>query len=78
MKMATSPNPPQSDDELRAEYDFQTLRGVTRGKYAARYEERLRVVRLADDVSAAFKDEAAVNQALRVYLREHPVGDAST
>jgi hypothetical protein len=41
---------------------------VIRGKYAARYQERLRVVRLAEDVSAAFADEAAVNAALREYL----------
>jgi hypothetical protein len=45
------------------------MRGVVRGKYAARYRERLRVVRPADDVAAAFPDEAAVNEALREYLR---------
>jgi hypothetical protein len=60
------------DDALRHEYDFRALRGVVRGKYAARYCERLRVVRLADDVAAAFADEAAVNDALREYLRGHP------
>ena len=68
--MATSPDEPHpTDDELRPEYDFRALRGVVRGKYAARYRERLRVVRLADDVAAAFADEAAVNEALREYLR---------
>ena len=41
------------------------MRGVVRGKYAARYRERLRFVRLADDVGAAFADETAVNEALR-------------
>jgi hypothetical protein len=70
--MAASPDKTQPDDDLRPEYDFRTLRGVVRGKYAARYQERLRVVRLADDVAGAFADEAAVNQALREYLREHP------
>jgi len=71
--MATSPDEPGPDaDELRPEYDFRTLRGVVRGKYAARYRERLRVVRLADDVAAAFADEAAVNDALREYLRTRP------
>jgi hypothetical protein len=59
------------DDELRAQYDFRSMRGVVRGKYAARYRERLRVVRLADDVADAFTDEAAVNDALRAYLRGH-------
>ena len=67
--MGTSPNPAESGDELRPEYDFRALRGVVRGKYAARYRERLRVVRLAEDVAGAFADEAAVNAALREYLR---------
>ena len=68
--MATSPDDPRpAEDELRPEYDFRALRGVVRGKYAARYRERLRVVRLADDVAAAFENEAAVNEALREYLR---------
>jgi hypothetical protein len=66
--MATSPDP-NGNDDMRPEYDFRSLKGVVRGKYAARYAERLRVVRLADDVAAAFKDEAEVNQALRDYLR---------
>jgi hypothetical protein len=71
--MATSPEAPKSpDDEMRPEYDFRTMRGVVRGKYAARYRERLRIVRLADDVAAAFADEAAVNEALREYLRNRP------
>src|SRR5216683_1664228 len=72
-KMATSPDEArQADDDLRPEYDFQSMRGVVRGKYAARYRERLRVVRLADDVASAFADEAAVNEALREYLRNRP------
>ena len=66
--MAVSPNEHVPDDDLQPEYDFRSLRGVVRGKYAARYRERLRVVRLAADVSAAFDDEAAVNAALREYL----------
>ena len=60
-----------ADDDLWPEYDFRSLRGVVRGKYAARYQERLRVVRLADDVAEKFETEAAVNQALREYLRGH-------
>jgi hypothetical protein len=66
--MATSPKDPGPADDLQSEYDFRSLRGVVRGKYAARYRERLRVVRLAVDVSSAFADEAAVNAALREYL----------
>lgn len=71
--MATSPDPP--GDDLRPEYDFRALRGVVRGKYAARYRERLHFVRLADDVAAAFPDEAMVNAALREYLRTRPPAD---
>jgi hypothetical protein len=70
--MAASPDQTKSeDDDLQPEYDFRTIRGVVRGKYAARYRERLRVVRLAADVAGAFPDEAAVNEALRKYLRGH-------
>jgi hypothetical protein len=66
--MATSPDVPEPTDDLEPEYDFRSLRGLVRGKYASRYRERLRVVRLAADVSEAFADEAAVNAALREYL----------
>ena len=65
--MATSPE--EATDDLQPEYDFRAMRGVVRGKYASRYRERLRVVRLADDLAGAFTDEAAVNEALREYLR---------
>lgn len=41
----------RTDDELRPEYDFRSLRGVVQGNYVARYRER--VVRLAQDVAAA-------------------------
>ncbi len=76
--MATSPEDIEPvDDELRPEYDFRSMRGVVRGKYAAKYRERLRVVRLADDVAEAFDDEAAVNNALREYLRTHPSEQSS-
>jgi hypothetical protein len=53
------PDDAAAGDDLQPEYDFRSLRGVVRGKYAARYRERLRVVRLADDVATAFADEAA-------------------
>ena len=60
------------DDDFIPEVDFKTLSPVWRGKYYQRYQEGLRVVRLADDVAPAFPDDAAVNEALRIYLREHP------
>ncbi len=66
--MASSPEKSAADDDLQPEYDLRSLRGAVRGKYAARYQERLRTVRLAADVAGAFADEAAVNAALRTYL----------
>ncbi|MGC8642211.1 MAG: hypothetical protein ACP5XB_20295 [Isosphaeraceae bacterium] len=68
--MATSPHDLDLErtDDQEPEYDFRSLRGGVRGKYPERYRERLRVVRLAPDVSAAFADEDAVNSALREYL----------
>jgi uncharacterized protein (DUF4415 family) len=57
---------------MAPEYNFRALWGVVRGKYAERYHERLRVVRLDEDIAEAFTDEAAVNAALREYLRSHP------
>ncbi len=66
--MKASPDNPEPTDDLESEYDFRALRGVVRGKCADRYRERLRVVRLAPDVSAAFADEEAVNSALREYI----------
>jgi hypothetical protein len=71
MKMAISPeNKASPDDDMRPEYNFRDLKGVVRGKYAAGYAERLRVVRLEKDVAEAFADEAAVNNALREYLQQ--------
>jgi len=70
--MSISPDEsPEPGDDMRSEYDFRKLHGVIRGKYADAYKEQLRIVRLADDVAPAFPDEAAVNNALREYLRDH-------
>ncbi len=55
------------DDDLRAEYDFATLRGVVRGKYA-NCAGASRVVRLEADVAEAFRSDLAVNEALRAIL----------
>ncbi|MGL4465581.1 MAG: hypothetical protein ACRC1K_25810 [Planctomycetia bacterium] len=70
--MATSPDSVGPDDDLRPEYDFGSLQGLGRGKYAGAAGRR--VVRLDDDVASAFKNEAAVNAALREYLRNRPAG----
>jgi len=51
--------------ELRSEYDFAAMPAGVRGKYAARYREGTNLVHLEPDVAAIFKDDTAVNKALR-------------
>ena len=53
-------------DEMRAEYDFS---GGVRGKYAARFAEGTNLVLLEPDVAAEFPTAAAVNKALREWLK---------
>jgi hypothetical protein len=52
--------------EMRAEYDFT---GGVRGKYARSYAHGSNVVVLAPDLAAEFRSAAAVNRALRAYLK---------
>jgi hypothetical protein len=60
----------EQDDELRPEYDLkQLLKRAVRGKYAAQYKVGTNLVLLAPDVAAAFPDEEAVNEALRLVMR---------
>jgi len=68
--MATSPD--EHDDDMQAEYDFRSMEGVVRGKYAGRYAEYPRLFRLDPDLVSAFPDDEAVNLALRQFLAEHP------
>jgi hypothetical protein len=56
------------EDDLRPEYEFDYSRAA-RGKYYRRLlEEGSNVVVLEPDVAGAFKDSAAVNEALRSLL----------
>ena len=56
-------------DELRPEYDMsQLLKGAVRGKYAKRYQAGTNLVLLDPDVRKAFRDERAVNEALRLVI----------
>ncbi len=61
-------NAEESQDELRAEYDFDFSKGV-RGKYYRQYLESSNVIVLDPDVAAAFHNSEAVNQALRAMLQ---------
>jgi len=56
------------DDELRDEYNLAELKGGVRGKYAAQYKEGSNVVVLDPDVSQAFPNAEAVNDALRLLM----------
>ena len=57
-------------DELRPEYPPELVKGGERGKYAARYKEGTNIVLLDPDVAKEFPNAAAVNDALRKYLRD--------
>jgi hypothetical protein len=66
--MQKNQNDAPADDEMRVEYD---LRGGVRGKYYERYKHGTNIVLLEPDVAKAFRDSAAVNEALRRYLSAH-------
>ena len=57
------------EDEMRPEYDLSQLKGRVRGKYVERYDSGTNLVRLESDVQAAFPDEEAVNEALRMLMK---------
>lgn len=58
----------EQEDEMRPEYD---LRGGVRGKYRKPYSGGTNTVLLDPDLGEIFRDSESVNQALRIYLREH-------
>ena len=55
-------------DELRPEYDFASMKGGVRGKYAKRFREGTNIVLVEPEVAKAFPTENAVNEALRGVL----------
>ena len=55
-------------DEMRAEYDFASMRGGVRGKYVARLRRESNIVVLDPEVAAAFPTGDSVNAALRGML----------
>ena len=60
---------------LRPEYDLrQLLKGGVRGKYAKRYHAGTNLVLLDPDVRRAFRNERAVNEALRLVIQLRRVG----
>jgi hypothetical protein len=66
----------EMEDELRPEYDMrQLLKRSVRGKYAKRYHAGTNLVMLDPDVRKAFRDERAVNEALRLVIRLRKIGN---
>ena len=64
MKKASGKQP----DEMRPEYDFASMKGRIRGKYAASYKKGTNIVLLEPEVAEAFPNDEAVNRALRAVL----------
>lgn len=56
------------NDDLRPEYPAELIRSGIRGKYAKRFKEGSNVVVIDPDLSDAFPNSEAVNEALRDYL----------
>lgn len=55
-------------DELRAEYDFASMKGGVRGKSVRRLRKGTNVVLIEPEIAKAFPTEAAVNEAPRGVL----------
>ncbi len=63
------------NDELRPEYDLRKLlKAGIRGKYAKHYHAGTNLVLLDPDVRKAFRDERAVNDALRLVIELRKIG----
>ena len=58
----------RENDDLRPEYSVELVRSGIRGKYARRCKEGSNVVVIDPDLSVAFPNSEAVNEALRDYL----------
>jgi hypothetical protein len=59
----------EANDEMREEYDFATMKGGVRGKYAKAFEHTATTVLLDSDVAEIFPDSQSVNEALRTLAR---------
>jgi hypothetical protein len=53
---------------MRPEYDFASMKGGVRGKYAGRAREGTNIVLIHPEVADAFPTERAVNEALKGVL----------
>ena len=58
----------RENDDLQSEYPTELIGSGIRGKYAKRFKEGSNVVVIDPDLSDAFPNSEAVNEALRDYL----------
>lgn len=56
-------------DDMRDEYDFASMQGGVRGKYAKAFQGKVTTILLDSDVAEIFPDSASVNEALRTLAR---------
>ncbi len=56
-------------DNMKNEYDFSSMKGGVRGKYAKAFEHTAATVLLDSDVAEVFPDSQSVNEALRTLAR---------
>jgi hypothetical protein len=56
------------ENDMRAEYDFASMRGGVRGKYVERLRQASNIVVLEPEIAQAFPTGEAVNAALRGML----------
>ena len=56
------------NDDLRSEYPAELVTSGIRGKYTKRFKEGSNIVVIDPDLSDAFPNSDAVNEALRDYL----------
>lgn len=56
-------------EDMREEYDFETMKDGVRGKYAKSFEGTVTTVLLDSDVAEVFPDAQSVNEALRTLAR---------
>jgi len=67
---STKAAPRKRRNDLRPEYDFRSMAGGVRGKYAKRVRQSTNIVVLEPDIAKAFPTEDAVNGALRMLLKK--------
>ncbi len=60
----------KSNDELEQEYDLKSLGKGVRGKYFENYQKGTNVVVIDPELSKAFPNAKAVNDALRKVLEK--------